>query len=373
MLTRVDIANYRGFKTYRMDGLSRVNLLVGKNNSGKTALLEGLQFLTSGGDITVLADAAQRRGEVILTRPDRSVRFEISHFFHGHTLALDAAFSMNGENGYPPVSAKVVALSEGKKRQGEGAHARPAGPAFAIKITGVRTGEHPEQIFRLTREGGLVLEEGGYYVQPDLFGGEIIIQRRLERGAVRFISTDSLNTATLAGMRDEVILAGQEREVDDALRILEPSLESVHMLTGMLPHAQVGSRAGAVVGIKGQQGRVPLGSMGDGMRRLLALSTSLVCTKEGSLFVDEIDTGLHYSVMADMWKLVVRKALSSNVQVFATTHSWDCIEGLALLCQKESDLADKVAVHKIDRNLENSVGFPGSSIVKMVKSDIDPR
>jgi ABC-type taurine transport system ATPase subunit len=140
-----------------------------------------------------------------------------------------------------------------------------------------------------------------------------------------------------------------------------------------MPYALVGSRAGAVVALKGKQGRFPIGSMGEGMRRLLALATSLAVSKGGSLFVDEIDTGLHYTVMADMWKLVVKAARDTGVQVFATTHSWDCIEGLAYLCNREPGLMEQVAIHKIDRALPNSVAFAGSSIVKMVKSDIDPR
>jgi len=42
MLSKVEITNYRGFKSYSMKGLTAVNLLVGKNNSGKSALLEGI-------------------------------------------------------------------------------------------------------------------------------------------------------------------------------------------------------------------------------------------------------------------------------------------------------------------------------------------
>jgi hypothetical protein len=113
--------------------------------------------------------------------------------------------------------------------------------------------------------------------------------------------------------------------------------------------------------------------MGDGMHRLLALATSLAFTTEGSLFVDEIDTGLHYSVMPDMWNLVISKAIASSTQVFATTHSWDCLEGLSLLCQREPKLMSSVAVHKIDRQIPHSVAFSGESLVRMVKSDIDPR
>ena len=57
------------------------------------------------------------------------------------------------------------------------------------------------------------------------------------------------------------------------------------------------------------------------MRRLLALSLSLIRTEQGILLVDEIDTGLHWTVMEEMWRLVVETARRSSVQVFATTHS----------------------------------------------------
>jgi AAA15 family ATPase/GTPase len=66
--------------------------------------------------------------------------------------------------------------------------------------------------------------------------------------------------------------------------------------------------------------------MGDGMRRILAYTASLVSAENGVVLVDEIDTGLHYSVQTDMWRLVLETAEALNVQVFATTHSWDCIE-----------------------------------------------
>lgn len=104
MLTRVDISNYRGFKSYRMEGLAQVNLVVGKNNSVKTAILEGIQFLTSGGDPSVLADVAERRGELLFARSEPSAFIEIGHFFHGHLLALDSAFSIKGDNGHPSVA-----------------------------------------------------------------------------------------------------------------------------------------------------------------------------------------------------------------------------------------------------------------------------
>lgn len=77
--------------------------------------------------------------------------------------------------------------------------------------------------------------------------------------------------------------------------------------------------------MRGQRDPFPLGSMGDGMRRILTLAMSAVTVENGFLLVDEIDTGLYYEVQADMWRLILKTAQQLNVQVFATTHSWDCV------------------------------------------------
>jgi AAA15 family ATPase/GTPase len=61
------------------------------------------------------------------------------------------------------------------------------------------------------------------------------------------------------------------------------------------------------------------------MYRLFATTLALVSAADGILLIDEIENGLHYSVQLDMWRLIFRTARELNVQVFATTHSWDCI------------------------------------------------
>ena len=47
MLKKLTIEHFRGFSSFKIDQLARINLIVGKNNVGKTALLEAL-FLLSG-------------------------------------------------------------------------------------------------------------------------------------------------------------------------------------------------------------------------------------------------------------------------------------------------------------------------------------
>lgn len=67
-------------------------------------------------------------------------------------------------------------------------------------------------------------------------------------------------------------------------------------------------------------------SLGDGINRLFGMTLALVNTKDGLLLVDEVENGLHYSILPDVWRLIFQTARRLNVQVFATTHSWDCIE-----------------------------------------------
>ena len=109
------------------------------------------------------------------------------------------------------------------------------------------------------------------------------------------------------------------------------------------------------------------------MRRLLALSLSLVRTANGFLLLDEIDTGLHFSAMEEMWRLVVNTARESNVQVFATTHSYDCIQGLAAFVESNPGLASELSVQKIEPSLAEAVSLDAEQVRVAVRQDIEVR
>ena len=82
----------------------------------------------------------------------------------------------------------------------------------------------------------------------------------------------------------------------------------------------------AKVKLAGQPMPVPLGSMGDGMLRVLQIILKVFSAQGGFLLIDEFENGLHYSVQEKIWALIFKLAEQLNIQVFATTHSWDCIE-----------------------------------------------
>jgi AAA15 family ATPase/GTPase len=118
---------------------------------------------------------------------------------------------------------------------------------------------------------------------------------------------------------------------------------------------------------------VPIGSLGDGIWRMLGLALAIVNTRDGFLFIDEIDTGLHYTAMADMWKLVWETAKRLNVQVFATTHSSDCWRSLATIASEEDAAEDGIRIHRIERDNPQSIVFSEKEIAIAATQDIEVR
>ena len=74
---------------------------------------------------------------------------------------------------------------------------------------------------------------------------------------------------------------------------------------------------------------------------------------ESSLDIDEFDNGLHYSVQKSLWKMIFSLAKQLNIQVFATTHSWDCIQSfteVAIENEQMNGTLLKIGKSKLSKN-----------------------
>ena len=355
MLKTLELFRYRGFESYRLGDLTRVNLLVGMNNCGKTSILEAVELLVSGGSVSALYESTARRGEL---DDDMGYGADVSHVFYGHECAPGARFILSSPDSRQCLAGTILSLEE----VGEAADRWER----MEKRRGFESEEGTAAAFGLS----LVADGRQRSVVPVAENGSLMGQlwrRSAGSGAngraVRFLDFEPtfMQTAWKAVVADR-----REAEVVEAMRILMPDIDSVLFVPGRRRH-------NIVVGRRNARSRVPVGSFGDGMRRLLAVGLALVDGENGCLLIDGIDTGFHWTVMEDMWRLVVEGAGRSNVQVFATTHSYDCIRGLGELVRSRPDLAESVAVHKVHRKLEQAVPIPGGEIPIAVEQDIEVR
>ena len=77
--------------------------------------------------------------------------------------------------------------------------------------------------------------------------------------------------------------------------------------------------------------------MGGGMKKIFRVITKAVLLENGILLIDEIERGLHYTVQTELWRLLITIAQDFNVQIFASTHSWDCVCALIEALEDRED------------------------------------
>ena len=79
-------------------------------------------------------------------------------------------------------------------------------------------------------------------------------------------------------------------------------------------------------------------SLGDGVLRLFGVALALANSRDGFLLFDEAENGIHHAIQRDFWRMVMQTAHQNNVQVFATTHSWDCVRGFAMAAAENENV-----------------------------------
>ena len=367
MYSAIRIQGYRGLDSFRMEGLGRVNLLVGTNNSGKTSILECIELLRSGGGSHVLWSIVERRGEWGFADEEhrrvppgpRQEVLDVSHLFANRELSgaieIEADLSIHGHPAgwNDKVTMCVEATSSSPNDEPD---AEDNDESLVLRIKWSDSGAYV---------AASVTEDGFLSGAPRRMSA-----RNGSSQGVHFVRTSRMTPKDVVRAFSRLVLTPRHEIVRQALRIIEPNVED------LAPIADYGTRfrregpGGVVLRLRGVEDRVPIGSMGDGMWHMLGLALSIANADGGVLLIDEIDAGLHYSIMEAMWRMLSEAASARSVQVFATTHSRDCYESLAAVAQ--SDGGD-VTIQRIDRSRGEAVTFSREAIVAAAERNIEVR
>lgn len=350
MIRDLRIENYRLFRSFALDSLARVNLIVGTNNSGKSSLLEAVYLLSSDDPSLALLRVLDERGEVVLGSPfaQRETRYaaggyEIAHLFRGHHQGTVNAIRVRSEADLAQsLTLTLVPTDQNGARQ-----------------IGLFEDESRDELDDQVGFQRLALEyarNGQETIrQSQRVSADGLIDRRLipyRRGITpaetrtRMITTSHLGYDELAALWDSITLTPREEQVIQALKILETGVQRISFTSRLT------SNSGILLKLDGEREPVPLGSMGDGMRRVLAIAASLVSVGNGALLADEIDTGLYYGIMTGVWRLILETAARQKAQVFATTHSWDCVKSFREALQ-ETDGRHEALLIRLERKGES--------------------
>jgi len=371
MFSSVHIQGYRAFKDFEMADLGRVNLLVGTNNSGKTSVLEALYLLASCGDPSSITTLLSRRCEQGPSDESysrhRRQEFDISHLFTGHDLSRKSILSLSARS---QVLERSVTFSIAIPSPREQAILKATGDnigrhGLALRLIG--TPAPPVPLVALSDSLRMISDSIDLPPVSELLG-----RSQSAKMSCQFITTESFSGQELVRLWDKIALTTNQDLVLQALQFLDPQIEGIAPQISALSSGN-STRGGFVLKLKGRENPLPIGSMGDGVWRLLAMAIAIAHCKGGILLVDEIDSGLHHTVLSNMWKLICSASKELNVQVFTTTHSADCIQALATVCGDEEHHDDGIRIHRIEPSKGKSITFDEDEIIAAADSRMELR
>jgi len=303
--------NYRGLKDIELDDLAKINLVTGLNNVGKTSLLEAL-FIHAGAynpQLTLSVNALRGMQSFKVSVGDW-VESIISPLFSNYDLKnpikLVGEYDLLGRRS---MSLKVVQRGNGKgTKLSEGTPAGTRRIAISTDVGQVVELRLEEAKGRRKTYSMYINAEG---VQTDPFPPEPPFP-------TWFLSARLIEPNEIAERFGKLELAGIHEVVLKALQLIEPNLRRLAVV--------VTNGTPVIHGEIGLAQLIPLPMMGGGMARLANLITHIGNARNGVVLIDEIENGLHHSVLPDLWRTIGNAANEFNTQIFATTHSLECID-----------------------------------------------
>jgi hypothetical protein len=321
-LSNLLVHNFRAFQHLSVEGLSDVNLIVGANNLGKSSLLEALHLYFLRGSRTRIPELLLAREEFSFRRMrsrnslrPQDVALAYESLFFGRPKLETAPHLRIGplNNEAPNLEITFTWLREIIEEVDGGARLRTVKAALEDEIEALPGLE-------------ISFDDRQILVSLERLDRDVAVRGRLAREPevnVVHLPSQGLGRQEMGRLWDTIALTEDEDTIVDALRSISPSIEKIVLV--QTPNSRI--ERTLMVKLEEFSEPVPFKSLGEGVEHLLSISLALIRARNGIILIDEVENGIHYSVQHSLWEMIFKQAKRWNIQAFATTHSWDCVEG----------------------------------------------
>jgi len=310
MIKKFKIENYKGFENLELTNISRLNLIGGKNNVGKTSLLEAIFNIHDRLSMDILLKPFVWRSSVPFINLTQDIW---SPAFYNYDTTKEIAFSLTDEKDYTERITFKIDKNFIPPQQQSTLH--------LPNISGQVTSNKPRQALKLeVKSKDFKSQETFIYIAENgLNSYNVKLHLNKNLPLAQFYSSRTFNAQKDSMGYGEIMRNNIEDIVINALKIVEPRLKSIVPIP-------ISDNNTILFGDIGLPSKVPLYYMGDGLTRLLSYIIAIVNCTNGVVLFDEIENGLHYSIHDEMWKVFSDLATKFNVQIIANTHSIEMVK-----------------------------------------------
>ena len=341
-LPSLSIKGFRGIKELSIERLGRVTLLAGKNSVGKTTVLDAVQVYAARGQEYVLSELLKSRQEYAIAETEDHSMFrkfvpDFAALFHGRDVSRCAHISIGPKSDTGQLRIEETSLSD---EQASNIGDRislfvPRGYTQAFKVVFQETEQTLPWVLPIQGSDAARIVER-YGGSAYLYSYKFLVGAKWPSPiGCQSLGPGLLSDKEILRFWNAIALTDDEDRAMEALRlILGSDLERVAVIRDDISDvshekSDVGYVQRVVAKLRGQARPVPLQSLGDGALHLAGTALALANSRDGFLLIDEAENGIHHSVQSDFWRMVFKTAHTNNVQVIATTHSFDCVRGFA--------------------------------------------
>ena len=332
MFSRMNVKNFRGLRNATLQGLKRINIITGENGCGKTSILEAAFLLDGAANATLAVSLFGFRNDTTFTAGSDRI-FKGLFRYLDPSLPIELEAEGDFRRNLKKTSRKLAITAIVTPQES------PGSTAPTKKISGVTfecNGPTGKNI------GSIQWTTNGDQTSPARVGGISLrsqVASNPDLTQAHFISPFRELWDQAHKLLTDLTKQNRVKEVVEYLRIADSRLQN------LLPLSE--DEVKVIYADIGASSLVPVALQGSGFGNVLHIVLDSVSLVNGMLMIDEIEDGLHHSVIDKLIRFLFSISVTNNLQIFATTHSDEILERFAFLAKSER--FDDLALYRVVR------------------------
>lgn len=296
-IPNISISNFKCFKEFSVDSFKRFNLIFGKNSVGKSNLLEALHLYSNMFRSDGILSIFIQRGIML------NNNLELIFYNFDYTNPINIKTSNKELNIYPIKSLVYDSVLDGIYYQVQNNNAKKIKLPLLINSTRVLDNSFVHTNNMITLDNQTVTFS---IIDTALFNFAFLNN---------YSSSETIIKNETIGAFNRLQNLKQDKIIIDCLKPIIPSLESIRISSDKICEVDIGLDR-----------YLSLNALGSGVYKIFDYIINALFVSNGVILIDEIDNGFHYSSLRNLWISLFKVCQKNNVQLFATTHSYECIK-----------------------------------------------